>query len=172
VERYPGLVEALVAHEGVGLVMIRCEGRGPVALSKAGIREMDPDRILEGDDPLAPYGEHAPQFFRRLAEYGYAGDVIVNGSYDAEKRWVMGFDELVGAHGGFGGPQTQPFLIYPSDWTEDPPNLVGSVEVHHFLKRHTEHPPTPCVGEGSVEPDRVAQIAREVREPAVWRDAP
>ena len=113
VERYPGLIEALVAHEGVGLVLIRCLGRGPIVFSKQGVRELDPDGVLEGDDPLGQYGEHAHDFFRRLAEYEYAGDIVVNGSYDPEKRWVIGFDDLVGAHGGLGGPQTQPFLIYP-----------------------------------------------------------
>ena len=82
--------------------------------SKEGARELDPDGIVEGEDPLEGYGEHAHAFFRRLAEYDYAGDIVVNGTYDPEKRWVMGFDELVGAHGGLGGPQTEPFLIYPS----------------------------------------------------------
>ena len=28
---------------------------------------------------------------------------------------VAAFEELVGCHGGLGGPQTQPFVLYPSD---------------------------------------------------------
>jgi hypothetical protein len=144
-------------------VLIRCEDRPPIVFSKQGARELDPDGILEGEDPLSPYGEHAHAFFRRLAEYEYAGDIVVNGTYDPEKRWVMGFDELVGAHGGLGGPQTQPFLIYPSTWTEEAPKLVGSVDVHTFLKRYTESPPPPapppCEGEGRETGERVSQVA-------------
>jgi uncharacterized membrane protein YvlD (DUF360 family) len=143
--RYPGLIEALVVHDGVGLVLLRCEGRPPIVLGKQGARELDPDGIVEGDDPLAPYGEHAPTFFRQLAEYEHAGDIVVNGAYDPEKRWVVGFDDLVGAHGGVGGPQTQPFLIYPAEWTDDPPKLVGSVAVHHFLREHTSKEPLPPI---------------------------
>jgi uncharacterized membrane protein YvlD (DUF360 family) len=142
-ERYPGLIETLVAHDGVGLVMLRCRDRAPIVLSKQGGRELDRDGVADGDDPLEPYGKHAHAFFRRLAEYEYTGDIVVNGAYDPEKRWVIGFDDLVGAHGGVGGPQTQPFLIYPAEWTDETPTLVGSVEVHRFLKRHTSGDPSP-----------------------------
>jgi uncharacterized membrane protein YvlD (DUF360 family) len=138
-ERYPGLIAALAEHEGVGQMMIRCKDRGPIVMSKQGVCELAPNGecIVEGDDPIADFGEHAPAFFRRLAEYEYAGDIVVNGSYDPEKRWVTGFDDLVGAHGGFGGPQTQPFLIFPAGWTDEEPKIVGSVSLHKFLRTHT-----------------------------------
>ena len=170
-ERYPGLIEALVAHEGVGLVLLRCQDRPPIVLSKRGARELDPDGIREGEDPLEQYGEHAAEFFRQLAEYEYTGDIVVNGAYDPEKRWVMGFDELVGAHGGLGGPQTQPFLIYPAAWTDEAPKLVGSVEVHRFLKRHTsEKAPLPCEGEGSKVGERVTPIGERSEQAVATGD--
>jgi len=172
--QYPGLIEALVAHEGVGLVLIRCQDRPPIVFSKQGARELDPDGIVEGDDPLDAYGEHAHQFFRRLAEYEYAGDIVVNGTYYPEQRWVMGFDELVGAHGGLGGPQTHPFLIYPSAWTDEAPKLIGSVDVHHFLRKHLEQPPppipAPCAGEGRGADERAVRIAERAEQPAATGD--
>jgi hypothetical protein len=45
-------------------------------------------------------------------------------------------DELVGAHGGVGGMQTQPFVLYPSEWTDRPPTIVGADGLHWFLRRH------------------------------------
>jgi hypothetical protein len=37
-------------------------------------------------------------------------------------------------------------LIYPADWTADPPELIGAVDVHKFLRRHTtdDEPPEPA----------------------------
>ena len=176
--RYPRLIEALVAHDGVGLVLVRCENRPPIVFSKQGARELDDDGILQGDDPLEPYGEHATSFFRRLSEYEYAGDIVVNGSYDPEKRWVIGFDDLVGAHGGLGGPQTQPFLIYPSGWTDEPPKLVGSVDVHKFLLRHTSRDDAAVTPEPAntarvaarAEADHVAGIVEQAAQTATTRD--
>jgi uncharacterized membrane protein YvlD (DUF360 family) len=172
-ERYPGLIEVLVGHEGVGLVMIRCRDRPPVVLGKQGGRELDPDGLVEGEDPLAPYGKHAPDFFRRLAEYEYAGDIVVNGAYDPETRQVVGFDDLVGAHGGLGGPQTQPFLIYPAAWTDEPPELVGSVAVHRFLREHTsvDAPPSNA-GAGSGSDSRVVKSVQRTGQSAVAGDGP
>ena len=160
-ERYPGLIETLVEHEGVGLVMVRCKNQPPIVLSERGGRILGRNGKIEGDDPLDGYGDNAASFFQNLAKYEYAGDIVVNGAYDPEKRWVMGFDELVGAHGGFGGPQTQPFLIYPTSWTEKPPTLVSSIAVHHFLKRHTSErgtpPPSADAGEAPTPPARAEE---------------
>jgi putative membrane protein len=170
-ERYPGLIEALVSHDGVGLVMLRCKDRPPIVLGARGGRELDDGGVADGDDPLEPYGKHTHAFFRRLAEYEYTGDIVVNGAYDPAKRWVIGFDELVGAHGGVGGPQTQPFLIYPAGWTDEAPELVGSVEVHQFLKRHTSaSPPPPCAREGSERTEQISTVAETAEQPAVTGD--
>jgi len=136
---YPALIPALVAHEGIGMVLVRSEKRGAIVMSDEGIRELEPDRdrVIEGKDPLASYTKHAPRFLCQLAGYEHSGDIIVNGTFNPSTNQVIGFDDLVGAHGGLGGMQTQPFVIYPSDWTDTPPELVGSVELHHFLMKHT-----------------------------------
>jgi uncharacterized membrane protein YvlD (DUF360 family) len=163
--RYPGLLEALVAHEGIGLVLVRGRSHGPTVFGKRGVRELDPDRATEGEDPLAPFGEHAAGFMRRLAQYEYGGDIVVNGTYDPSKRWVIGFDDLVGAHGGFGGAQTRPFLVNPAGWTDEPPALVGSVAVHRFLRRHTASESGDQVAADRV-PDRPAATADRPARPA------
>jgi hypothetical protein len=109
----------------------------------------------------------------RLAKYEFAGDLVVNGSYDPEKRWVIGFDDLVGAHGGFGGPQTKPFLIYPSEWTDEPPNLVGSVQVHQFLKQHTSDEAVADAAEAvSEQPQEICAAAERVARRAERPEQP
>lgn len=142
---YPGLIEALVEHQGIGFVLVRSETRGTIVLGKRGIRALDEDRVVEGEDPLGAFSPHTAGFLRRLAAYANAGDLIVNGAYDASTGWVVGIDDLVGAHGGVGGMQTRPFLVYPSEWTDQPPDLVGAVSVHRFLRRR-------AVGEDAVPP--------------------
>ena len=177
---YPGLIEALVAHEGIGFVVLRSETRGVIVLGKRGVRDLDADDTLQGEDPLAGFGPNTGGFLRRLAVYTNAGDIIVNGAYDPSTRQVIGIDDLVGAHGGVGGMQTQPFIVYPSDWTEREPGLVGAASVHRFLRHHAlgeemtseapakvdkparltdGDPSTPSATDGDVEgfPETIAQ---------------
>lgn len=138
---YPGLIETLVGHEGIGLVLVRSETRGTLVMSNGGIRELGAetleDGIVEGDDPLAQFEPYTARFLDDLVQFEHAGDIIVNGAYDPSTGWVIGFDDLVGAHGGVGGMQTQPFIAYPAAWTDTPPEIIGSVGVHNFLKAHT-----------------------------------
>ncbi len=133
---YPGLIEALVAHEGLGFVLAVSEARGAIVLGKRGLRELEAGGTVEGEDPLAEFSPHTAEFLRRLAAYANAGDIIVNGTYDPSTGQAISIDDLVGAHGGVGGMQTRPFLVYPSVWTERAPELVGAASVHRFLRRH------------------------------------
>jgi hypothetical protein len=133
---YPGLIEGLVAHDGLGFVLLNSETRGAIVIGKRGIRELDGDRVVEGEDPLGEFSPNTAEFLRRLASYANAGDIVVNGTYDPSTGQVIGIDDLVGAHGGVGGLQTRPFLIYPSEWTERAPELVGATAVHRFLRRY------------------------------------
>ncbi len=55
---YPDLVQGLVTHPGVGLLMVRTADHGAIVVGKKGIHFLDEDRV-EGEDPLAPYGELA-----------------------------------------------------------------------------------------------------------------
>jgi hypothetical protein len=49
---------------------------------------------------------------------------------------VAAFEEQIGSHGGLGGWQTKPFLMYPSHFEPDGlPEIVGAGEVFQTLKR-------------------------------------
>ena len=113
-ETYPGLLTGLAAHPGIGFILVRSDTLGAVALGPAGARYLDDDRV-EGVDPLALFGPNAADHLRRLDGFTNVGDLLINSSYDAELEEVAAFEELVGSHGGFGGPQTRPFLLAPAE---------------------------------------------------------
>jgi uncharacterized membrane protein YvlD (DUF360 family) len=134
---HPGLAAGLASHPGIGAVLVRSRVHGLVALGGDGTRFVDEDRV-EGVDPLAVYEGNALAAVRRLDGLAHVGDLIVISLYDPETWQVAAFEELVGAHGGLGGPQTRPFLLYPADWQLDLAPLVGAPMVHQQLRRWME----------------------------------
>ena len=134
---YPALASALIGHPGVGLMLVRTADHGAIAVGKAGIHFLDEDRF-EGEDPLAIYGELAATALRRLDNIANVGDIAVVSQYDPETYEIAAFEELIGAHGGLGGPQTRPFLLYPSEWELDQGPIVGAPAVYRQLRRWME----------------------------------
>ncbi|MFN8519562.1 MAG: phage holin family protein [Chloroflexota bacterium] len=134
---YPDLVQALASHPGVGVVLVRSGERGLLAVGHRGIRALDDDQV-EGEDPLAIYGEHAAAAVRRIDSIANVGDLVVISTYDPETGEIHAFEELIGAHGGLGGAQTRPFLLHPAEWEVDLAPLVGAPMVYQQLRRWME----------------------------------
>ena len=133
---WPGLIPTLARHEGIGFLMIGTEARGPVAVGRAGVHYLADDSV-EGIDPLAPFGEYALPGLLRLDAMDHAGDIVAISMLDPETDEVAAFEELIGSHGGLGGPQTQPFILHPTEWAIDAP-LVGAEAVYRQLRRWLE----------------------------------
>ena len=136
--RYPGLIDGLVAHPGVGLVLVGSSERGPVVVGRDGVRYLADDRV-EGSDPLARFGPHACAHLRRLDTFPHVGDLVVVSQLDVATGEVAAFEELVGSHGGLGGPQTSPFLVFPAAWEPGDGDLVGAPAVHGLLQTWRDH---------------------------------
>ncbi len=134
---HPDLVQALANHPGIGVLMVRSDAHGLLCVGTDGIHYLDEDRI-EGVDPLAVYGEHAVAAVRRLDEIENVGDVAVISTYDPETGEIAAFEELIGAHGGLGGPQTKPFLLHPTEWELDLAPIMGAPMVYQQLRRWME----------------------------------
>ena len=49
----------------------------------------------------------------------HAPDLLLISQYDPGLGEVAAFEELIGSHGGLGGPQTEPFILHPSEWKLD-----------------------------------------------------
>ena len=129
---FPQVVPGLVAHEGVGFVMVRSEKDGAVVIGENGRYYLEDDRI-EGENPLALFSPRAAQHLRRTDSFPNCPDILVNSYYDPEQNEGCAFEELIGFHGGLGGTQTQPFLLHPAELKVDG-ELVGAAEVYKTCK--------------------------------------
>lgn len=132
-ERYPGLVDGLRQHPGVGFVLVRSQRLGAVVLGPNGHRVLA-DGTVSGDDPLDAFGESAAAKIARVDQYPHVADLMVNARYDPERDEVYAFEHQVGSHGGLGGQQTQPFILCPVDLTPPPDRVDGPAAVHRILK--------------------------------------
>ena len=129
----PGMVEGLAQHEGIGCVMVHSEAHGPVAIGAKGKCYLDDDRV-EGENPLADFGPRAAQLLRRDDSFPDAPDLYVNSFYNPETCEGAAFEEQIGFHGGMGGPQTEPFLLFPAELELGDDELVGAASVYRVLK--------------------------------------
>jgi uncharacterized membrane protein YvlD (DUF360 family) len=133
-ERYPQVIPALRDHPGVAFMLVRSVQRGPVVIGKAGTRYLD-DGQIDGDDPLAPFGENAAAKAKRTDGFSHVADIMVNSTYWAELEEVAAFEELVGSHGGMGGPQQYPFVLVPDAFARPDHLLLGPGTVHNWMRR-------------------------------------
>jgi putative membrane protein len=91
------------------------------------------DRV-EGENPLEGFGPNAVQHLSRSDGFPDAPDILVNSFCNHETNEVAAFEELIGSHGGLGGYQTQPFVLYPAELQIGDEPLIGAAAVHRVLK--------------------------------------
>ncbi len=132
-ERYPELLPGLLASTSIGFVLVRSGDGTSSALGAHGSRNLTTGEII-GDDPLAPFGPEAVRQVAQVDAYATVADLMVNSLYDPLNDEVAAFEEQVGSHGGLGGPQTHPFILYPTVLSEPPEEIFGSPAVYQVLK--------------------------------------
>jgi uncharacterized membrane protein YvlD (DUF360 family) len=131
-ERFPQMVDALASHPGVGLVLVRSAEHGSLVVGARGVRNLADGKVT-GEDPLADYGEHAVAALARLDGMANCGDLALVSMYDPDSDQVAAFEELIGSHGGLGGPQTRGMLLFPTDWDLDT-EIIGADAVNAQLQ--------------------------------------
>jgi hypothetical protein len=129
---YPEMVDALASHPGIGLLMVRSETRGTIAVGPRGLRVLGTGEVT-GEDPVAQYRGHAELGLRRVDAMAHCGDLVAISRLDAGTGEVAAFEELIGSHGGLGGQQTEPFIMHPAGWTLDEP-IVGAEAVYRQIR--------------------------------------
>ena len=144
-ERHPELIGALREHPHIGWLLVRSGEHGAVVLGPAGAHYLDEGRV-EGDDPLELFSPTAPQHLRRTDGFAHVADIMVGSFYDPELDEGCAFEELICFHGGLGGPQTRPFILYPPSLTLPPGPILGAAAVHAVLRgwRLELQPPAPA----------------------------
>jgi hypothetical protein len=145
---YPGMVEAVVAHPGVGFVVTYNDDMTPLVLGKRGQRDLHTSAV-SGEDPLAAYGEadfRAAQV-RRVADFPHNGDLLVISTLYPDGT-VAAMEELIGNHGGLGGEQTDAFILHAMDMPV--PETANSADVFAILNNRRGLPGLPAVPEKPV----------------------
>ena len=130
--RHPELLPALAGHPHIGWVLARSEEHGAVVLGGAGMRYLEEGRI-EGQDPLERFTPTAAQHLLRTHGFAHAPDLLIGSFYDSALDEGCAFEELISFHGGLGGPQTRPFLLYPAELPPPAEQVVGAEELHRVL---------------------------------------
>ena len=131
---HPGLIAAVAAHPGVGLLMVRSKEHGAVVFGPNGTRYLDDDRV-EGEDPAALFGPNTVMSLKREDAMTHAPDLLLLSQYNPDLGEVAAFEELIGSHGGLGGPQTEPFILHPIEWELDEPVPVGAPAIYRNIRR-------------------------------------
>jgi hypothetical protein len=131
--RHPALIPALREHPHVGWLLVHSEKDGAVALGGGGVRYLADDRI-GGKDPLANFSRTAAQHLRRTDGFADVADIMIGSFYDPQLDEGCAFEELISFHGGLGGPQTRPFVLYPSSFWIPDEAIVGAAAVHGLLR--------------------------------------
>ncbi|HEU4946336.1 MAG TPA: phage holin family protein [Kribbella sp.] len=130
---YPTLLPSLVAHPGIGFVLVDTEAEGPVVLGPHG-RQVLRTGEIDGDDPLAPFGADAPTQVMRTHGFANCADIMVNSIWDPQTDEVAAFEELVGSHGGLGGEQSHPFVLHPTDLPMPAEQVLGAGALHQVFR--------------------------------------
>jgi hypothetical protein len=147
---YPELLNRLVEHEGIGLVVGREEGEA-VIVGKGGTLALSPlppfpptlggqggggkgGEEVRGQNPLRslPEPKLAANQLRQLASFPHGGDIIIFGAW-REDGEVVCFENQVASHGGLGGPQDYPFIMYPGELDLDLEEVTNARDLYpHF----------------------------------------
>ncbi|MEU1803568.1 phage holin family protein [Streptomyces sp. NPDC019937] len=167
--RHPALLRTLANHAGIGFLLVRSETEGAVVLGADGAEHhLDTGRVIK-ESPLAVFGPGAADAVRRTAHFRNTPDIMVNSAYDAATGEVYAFEEQIGSHGGLGGEQGHPFLLWPVQLSAPVAageELVGAERVHTVLRRWLREADGPQVPKEQAPQARVrAEEAPEVRVP-------
>ncbi len=140
-EEFPGLVPGLVAHPGIGFAAVQTKAKGTVAWGKQGEIYLSNGQV-EGINPLTDYGSLILNSLARADRFPNAPDILVMSTYWKDPDEVAAFEELVSSHGGAGGAQCRPFILYPAGFELGTDKIIGAETVYRVFKRwtHEVHP--------------------------------
>jgi uncharacterized membrane protein YvlD (DUF360 family) len=130
--RHPRLLPTLRSHPHLGWLLVRSQGDGPVVLGPRGKRYLETGRV-EGEDPLAGFSPTAAQHLARADGFAHVADIMVGSFYDSTLEEGCAFEELISFHGGIGGPQTRPFVLYPAELPPPRGPIIGAAAVNELL---------------------------------------
>ena len=134
-EYFPELIPGIINNEYVGFILVKSKEHGDLAIGKNGTYYLDSGEI-EGENPLDGFGDNIVRHLKRTSSFEHTPDILVNSFYDEKADEVCAFEELVGSHGGAGGDQSKPFILYPSSWNVSDDEIIGAENIYKLLKEN------------------------------------
>lgn len=134
---FPELIPGIINNEYVGFILVNSAEHGDLAIGKNGTYYLDSGKI-DGENPLIGFGDNIVRHLKRTSSFEHTPDILVNSFYDEKADEVCAFEELVGSHGGAGGDQSKPFILYPSSWNVSDDDIIGAESVYKLLKENLE----------------------------------
>jgi hypothetical protein len=135
---FPGLVVNLLSHDGIWLVVARERGQCLI-MAEDGILTLGAQAQphVEGTNPLRRLTEpwSAAEQVYRIATFPQSGDLILFGSYDPEEDLVICFENQIASHGGLGGAQDYPFIMYPRSLNWDLAHVRDSRDLYPLFAK-------------------------------------
>ena len=132
---FPELIPGIINNEYVGFILVKSRKHGDLAIGKNGTYYLDSDKI-DGENPLEGFGDNIVRHLKRTSSFEHTPDILVNSFYDKDADEVCAFEELVGSHGGVGGDQSKPFILYPSSWNVSDEDIIGAENIYKLLKEN------------------------------------
>ncbi len=167
---YPGMITEMISHPGVGLILVHTDA-GPIAIGKNGQRNLYSGKVT-GDDPLVMYQdpEKRTKQLRYLMDFPSGGDlVIISPVYD--DGTVAAYEELIGSHGGLGGQQTDPFLMYAASVKVKEDEIINANQVFPVLKKIKKSPVIRLRKTGSddcADNRSLSALWRQIKDTGHW----
>lgn len=132
---FPELIPGIINNEYVGFILVNSKEHGDLAIGKNGTYYLDSGKI-DGENPLLGFGDNIVRHLKRTSSFEHTPDILVNSFYDEKADEVCAFEELVGSHGGVGGDQSKPFILYPSSWNVSDDEIIGAESIYELLKEN------------------------------------
>ena len=132
---FPKLIPGIINNEYVGFILVKSQKHGDLAIGKNGTYYLDSGEI-EGENPLEGFGDNIVRHLKRTSSFEHTPDILVNSFYDKDADEVCAFEELVGSHGGAGGDQSKPFILYPSSWNVSDDEIIGAENIYKLIKEN------------------------------------
>jgi len=136
-ELFPELIPGIIKNKYIGFIVVKSSEKGDLTIGKDGIYYLDSGEI-EGENPLEGFGDNIARHIKRNSSFKHTPDILVNSFYDSETDEVCAFEELVGSHGGAGGSQSKPFILYPSSWNLPDEEIIGAESIYKILKENSQ----------------------------------
>ena len=131
-DAFPGLINQLASHEGIGFVMVKSDIYGTLVFSNDNLFYLESEEYV-GENFLDKFGKNTVQKLKRTDKFAHVPDILVNSEYNLETNEVYAFEELIGSHGGIGGSQQYPFILCPSNWESE--EIFGAENVYKFFMK-------------------------------------